>query len=66
MTHVLPFLIPVAMFATAAVLAVGLFAMFRGGTFNKQYGNKLMQMRVLLQAVAIGLIVLFLVISGKH
>lgn len=67
MTSILPFLIPFAMLAVVIVLGVGLFAMFRGGTFNKKYGNKLMQMRVMLQAIAVGLVLLFVFLSGgKH
>lgn len=65
MTSILPLLIPIAMVATLAVLAVGVFGMFRGGSFNKKYGNKLMQARVLLQAVAIALIALFLFLTHR-
>ena len=43
----------VAMFATLASLGVGLFSMVRGGDFNKKHGNKIMQMRVTLQGLAI-------------
>jgi hypothetical protein len=47
------FLIPLATAATAIVLTVGLVGFAGGGEFNKKYGNKLMQMRVLLQFIAI-------------
>lgn len=39
--------------ATAGALGVGLFAMVKGGEFNKKYGNKLMQARVSLQGLAL-------------
>jgi hypothetical protein len=42
-----------AMGLTLAVLFIGLFAMARGANFNRKYGNKLMRLRVLLQAIAI-------------
>jgi hypothetical protein len=42
-----------AMGLTLAVLFVGLFVMVRGGEFNKKHSNKLMRLRVLLQAIAI-------------
>lgn len=42
-----------AMVATASVLAIGIFSMVKGGEFNKKYGNKLMNARVLLQAAAL-------------
>ena len=47
------YLIPVALVAVAGVLAVGLYALFRGGDFGRSYSNRLMRLRVLLQAVAI-------------
>ncbi len=43
----------VAMFATLASLGVGLVSMVKGGDFNKKHGNKLMQMRVTLQGLAL-------------
>ena len=49
-------LIPLAIAATAIVLIVGVAGFAGGGEFNRKYGNKLMQMRVLLQFVAIILI----------
>ena len=53
MSGLLWFLIPLATAATAIVLTVGLVGFAGGGKFNKKYGNKLMQMRVLLQFIAI-------------
>ena len=46
-----------AMGLTVLVLFVGLFAMARGGEFNRKYGNKLMRLRVLFQAIAIAIFV---------
>ena len=40
------------------VLALGVFAMARGDSFNKNWSQKLMRMRVLFQAIAILLIVI--------
>lgn len=47
-----------AAFAVLGVLAVGLFSMIKGGDFNKKNGNKLMQLRVTLQGVALALFAL--------
>lgn len=47
------FLIPAALLAVTAVLAVGIYALFRGGDFGRSYSNKLMRLRVVMQAVAI-------------
>lgn len=57
-------LIALAMILTLAVLAVGMFAMIKGGEFNEKYGNKLMQARVLFQGLAIMLFVLAFVVAG--
>lgn len=55
-------LLVVAMFATLAILIVGVWGFRYGGEFNKRYGNKLMRARVAMQAVCI-LLFLVLVIS---
>lgn len=49
-------LIPVFAVATLAVLCVGIFALFRGGRFNRSYSNLLMRWRILLQFIVIVLI----------
>ena len=38
------------------VLIFGIITMFRGGEFNRKYGNKLMQLRVFMQLIAVLLI----------
>lgn len=53
MSQVAPYLVAGALVAVAAVLLAGLFAMARGGAFNKKYGNRLMRARVALQALAV-------------
>ena len=65
MTVALYFLIPLAVLAVVVVLVTGIGGFARGGKFNKQYGNKLMQARVMLQFVAVALLVLFAVLSGS-
>jgi hypothetical protein len=52
----------VVMFLVAAVLIRGLFNMVRGG--SPMTSNKLMQLRIVLQAVAIALIMLTLWLTG--
>ncbi len=54
-------------FACLAVLVVLLFGIgsfARGGEFNRRNSNKIMQLRILLQAVAVGVILLFVALSG--
>ncbi|MFI4966050.1 MAG: twin transmembrane helix small protein [Caulobacterales bacterium] len=47
------YLIPAALIAVASVLAMGIYALFRGGEFGRSYSNKLMRLRVVAQAIAI-------------
>lgn len=49
-------LIPISLLAVLAVLGTGIYAMFKGGEFNKKYANKLMRLRITLQFVAIVII----------
>tara|TARA_B100000965_G_scaffold80888_1_gene64566 strand:+ start:2260 stop:2460 length:201 start_codon:yes stop_codon:yes gene_type:complete len=44
--------------AVAIVLILGIYTLFKGGNTSKKYSNKLMQLRVLLQFVAIIVLVL--------
>ena len=54
---VFSYLIPAALVGVAAVLALGIYALFRGGDFGRSYSNKLMRLRVLMQAIAIAVLV---------
>ncbi|MBW8640791.1 twin transmembrane helix small protein [Hoeflea sp. WL0058] len=62
MSTFLYFTILVVMGAVVLVLVRGLINMMRGGDGN--FSNKLMQMRIILQFVAVVLIVAFLWITG--
>ncbi len=63
MNGFLPFIIVAAIIATAVVLIIGIAGFARGGEFNRKHGNKLMRLRVLLQAVAILLICIGIYVS---
>tara|TARA_B100000780_G_C21078055_1_gene434069 strand:- start:560 stop:760 length:201 start_codon:yes stop_codon:yes gene_type:complete len=39
--------------SVAIVLFMGIFTLFKGGSTSKKYSNKLMQLRVLLQFIAV-------------
>ena len=56
--NIFSYLIPISLAAVTLTLFVGLFALFRGGDFGRSYSNKLMRLRVALQAVAIAILVL--------
>jgi hypothetical protein len=42
----------------ATVLALGIYALFRGGDFGRSWSNKLMRLRVLTQAIAVAVLML--------
>ena len=44
--------------SVAIVLVMGIYTLFKGGNTSKKYSNKLMQLRVLLQFIAIIVLVL--------
>lgn len=60
MERLFAYLVAIAMAAVLAVLMVGVASMFRGGEFNRKYANKLMRLRVLLQALALLLFAIFM------
>jgi len=60
----LSIMLGLSLLAVFGVLVVGVIGMLQGGEFNKKYGNKLMQLRVILQGVALVMIVLFLILSS--
>ena len=45
--------------AVGIVLILGIGTLFRGGNTSKKYSNKLMQLRVLLQFIAVIMLVVF-------
>ena len=57
-------IIIVACLLVLIVLMVGLGGFTFGGDFNRKYANKIMRLRILLQAIAILLIILFVYFSG--
>ena len=49
----------VLLIVVAVVLVLGIGTLFKGGETSKKYSNKLMQLRVLLQFIAIVVLVSF-------
>ena len=45
--------------AVAIVLILGIYTLFKGGSTSKKYSTKLMQLRVLLQFIAIVVLIIF-------
>lgn len=59
-------LILVAVLAVATTLGFGIYALYRGGDFGRSYSNKLMRLRVVLQACAIMLLMAGLWWKSTH
>jgi nitrogen fixation-related uncharacterized protein len=49
-------LIPLSLGAVFLTLCVGIYSLFRGGEFGRTYSNRLMRLRVLLQAIAVAVL----------
>jgi Hypoxia induced protein conserved region len=64
MKDVLLILLQISMLAVFIVVLVGVVGFIRGGEFNRKYGNKLMRLRVATQAVAVVLLLAFLLLNG--
>lgn len=58
-------LILLAMLAVVVVLAIGIGGFGAGGKFNARYGNLMMRLRILFQAIAVALILLFVYLRTK-
>ena len=61
---ILYYIVIFAILAVLIVLMIGLGAFTTGGDFNKKYANKLMRYRIIGQAIAIVLILIFVALRG--
>ena len=55
----------IAMIATAVVLLIGIGGFGAGGQFNAKFGNKMMQLRLALQFLAVVLLMAFMWIANQ-
>ncbi|MEM0930412.1 MAG: twin transmembrane helix small protein [Pseudomonadota bacterium] len=60
------FIIPIALLSVAVVLGLGIFSLAKGGDFSAKNSNKLMRLRVTLQAIAVALLMLFVWLLGRN
>ena len=65
MTGFIAVLLVIAMIGTLGVLLVGVISMARGGEFNQRNSNKLMRWRIVMQAVALVLFGILMLMLGK-
>jgi uncharacterized membrane-anchored protein len=62
MEQALRILIPLVILGVVIVLGFGFYALYRGGEFGRTWSNRLMRMRIGLQALAVVLLVVLIVI----
>lgn len=55
-------IVVVATLVVLVILAIGVGGFAKGGEFNRKHGNRLMRYRLLAQAVAVALIVIFILL----
>jgi len=65
MNDIINYLTLAAIAAVTITLGFGLFALFRGGSFGRSWSNRLMRLRVALQAVALALLALGAFIASR-
>ena len=59
MQGVLFYVVIVAVLVVLIILMVGVGGFARGGEFNRKYANKIMRLRIIAQAIAVILILVF-------
>ena len=59
------YVIALAMLAVLAILATGIGGFAKGGDWNRKHGNRMMRWRLVAQAVAVALIMLFVWLGGR-
>lgn len=53
-----------AMLVVVAILLTGIGGFAKGGEFNRKHGNRMMRWRLIAQAIAVALIMLFIWLRG--
>ena len=59
-------LVAIAIGSVAVVLALGLYVLWKGGATSATWSNRLMRIRVLVQAIAVVIIMAVLYFSQNH
>jgi fatty acid desaturase len=66
MEQALQILIPLVILGVVVVLGLGFYALYRGGEFGRTWSNRLMRARIGLQALAVVLLVIFVIVRAGH
>ncbi len=59
------FIVVIAILLVLVILMIGLGGFTTGGDFNRKYANKLMRWRIIAQALAVALILLYVTLRGN-
>jgi len=59
------FIVVAAVLAVLVILMIGLGSFTSGGAFNRKYANKIMRLRIIAQAIAVALIMLYVALRGN-
>ncbi|RVV97470.1 twin transmembrane helix small protein [Mesobaculum littorinae] len=54
----------IAVIGVLCILMVGIGGFAKGGEFNRRHANRIMRLRIIAQAVAVGLILLFVFVRS--
>ncbi|MFV0385355.1 twin transmembrane helix small protein [Paracoccus sp. (in: a-proteobacteria)] len=54
------YIVILAVLVVLAILVTGIGGFAKGGAFNRKHGNRLMRWRIIAQAIAVALIMLFI------
>ena len=55
----------VASLAVLVILLIGIAGFAKGGDFNRKHANRIMRYRIIGQAIAVALIVLWVIVAGR-
>lgn len=57
-------LVVIALGSVALILTIGIGGFARGGEFNRKHGNRMMRWRIIAQAIALVIIMIYVTIRG--
>ena len=58
------YLLVICCLAVVVILAIGIGGFAKGGEFNRKHGNRMMRWRLIAQAIAIAVFLLYLWVRG--
>lgn len=62
MIDILYYIVVISVLAVVIILMIGLGGFMHGGEFNRRYANRIMRLRIIGQAIAVVLILLYVVL----